>query len=100
MVHLKSKLNSQFELMDMGAPNKIVGIEITQDSNSVTIKQTKYIEIILKNNGLEDAHPVKTPLDPSIRLVKNPEGTEGDQSNTYASLIGSLQYVSCDSNKT
>ena len=79
--------------MDMGELSKIVGIEITQDENSITIKQSAYITEILRNHGMEDTHAVKTPLDLNIKLEKNPEGTNGDQSNLFASLIGSLQYL-------
>ena len=81
MANLKFELKSMFELMDIGESSKIVGIEITQDENSITIKQSAYITEILRNYGMEDAHAVKTPLDLNIKLEKNPEGMNGDQSN-------------------
>ena len=93
MIGMKNDLNLMFKLMDMGEPSKIVGIEITQSENSITIKQEKYIEMILKNHIMSDVHAVKTPLDPNVKLEKNPEETDGDWSNSFASLIGSLQYL-------
>ena len=59
----------------------------------ITISQTKYIETILKIHNMEYSNPVKTPLDLNIKLEKNPEGIDGDQNNSYALLIGSLQYL-------
>jgi len=43
---------------------------------------------------MENANPVKNPLDPKITLKPNSEGKNGDHSNTFACLIGSLQYFS------
>ena len=64
-----------------------------QSENLITIKQEKYIEMILKNHSMSDAHAVKTPLDPNVKLEKNPEETDGDQSNSFVLPIGSLQYL-------
>jgi hypothetical protein len=94
MTHLKADLNNILDLTDIGEPSKIVGIEITRKDNSISISQEKYIESILKREGMEKAHPVKTPLDPNIALIRNPEGENGDRRNAFASLIGSLQYLS------
>ena len=96
--HLKLQLitpdchiNSMFELTNMGEPSKIVSIKITQEEGSITIKQTKYIESTLKQEGMEHTNSVKTPLDPKQTIKPNPEGNK--KSNAYACLIGSLQYL-------
>ena len=79
MTNLKVELNSTFDLTDIGEPNKIVGIEITRRANgSIFISQKQYIESILKQEGMLNASPVKTPLDPKILLESNPEGEEGN----------------------
>lgn len=82
-----------FELTDMGKPSKIVGIEINQHADYIAISQTKYIKSILHKEGMENVNPVSTPLDPNVKLEPNPEAAESNRSNTYASLIGSLQYL-------
>jgi len=65
--------------------------------NSITISQSKYVESILKCEGmdLEKIKPVKSPLDPNVQLVPNPEGTNGDRSKDYASLLRALQFLTC-----
>ena len=93
MSKLAADMHGKFDLTDMGEPSKIVGIEITQDEDSVTISQTKYIEAILKREGMQNAYPVKTPFDHKISLVPNREGGEGNCSNSYVQLIGSLMYL-------
>jgi hypothetical protein len=78
----------------IGKPLKIIGIEITQKPNSIVIMQTNYIELILKQKGMENCHPVKMLLDPNIVITRNPLGKDGDCQNTFTSLIGLLQYLS------
>ena len=43
---------------------------------------------------MSDAHPIKSPLDSKVILKPNPEGENGDRSNAFLCLIGSLQYLS------
>ncbi len=93
MSRLKAELNSMFELTDLGEPTKIVGIEISQRADSLTISQKQYIDAILRKYGMENANPVSTPLDPNEKLKSNEEKRETNRSNDYASLIGSLQYL-------
>ena len=42
---------------------------------------------------MQDANPVSTPLNPNIKIIPNPEGSNGDRSNLFAVLIGKLQYL-------
>ena len=89
----KSDLCTQWEITDLGEPTEIVGVEITQTDNSITISQKVYIESILECEGLSKINSVTTLLDPNIKLVPNPDGNEGNQSNSFARLLGELQYL-------
>jgi hypothetical protein len=93
MDDMKQAIRSEWEVTDLGEPRKIVGIEVTQTPDSLTISQTKYIESILRNEGLEEANPVATPMDPTIKLVPNPQVNEPNRSNSYAKRLGELQYI-------
>jgi len=33
------------------------------------------------------------PFDPNIKLEPNPDGNEGDRSNSFAQLLGELQFI-------
>jgi len=94
MNQIKTDLRSEWEITDMGEPSKIIGIEITRSPNKICISQKHNVESILIRQGLEEANPVTTPLDPKIKLEPNPEGNEGDRSNAYAQLLGELQFIS------
>jgi len=78
---------------DLGEPAKIVGIEITRTADSITISQEKYIEAILKREGMDHANAVSMPMDPNVKLEPNPDGNEGNKSNSYARLLGELQFL-------
>ena len=93
MDKMKSDLKSQWEITDMGEPSKIVGIEITRESEKISISQKVYIESILSREGLIRANAVATPLDANVPIGPNPDGNEGNRSNSYARLLGELQFI-------
>jgi len=90
MERMKNDIRTEWEVTDMGEPTKIMGIEISQTPETISISQKKSIQTILEKQGLADASPVKTPLDPGIKILSNPDGSEGDQSNSFAQLLGEL----------
>jgi hypothetical protein len=42
---------------------------------------------------MQRANPVATPLDPNVLLEPNPDGNEGDRSNSYTHILGELQFL-------
>jgi len=93
MDHMKNTIKSEWEATDMGQPSKIIGIEITFTDDTVIISQQKYIENLLKKECMADANSVAMPMDPHIQLLPNSEDNETNRSNSYAKLIGELQYI-------
>jgi hypothetical protein len=93
MQKMKNDLHSEWDITDLGEPTKIVGIEITRTDNSITISQTQYIEAILKREGLDHVNPVSMPMDPNVKFQPNPDGNEGNCSNSYARVLGELQFL-------
>jgi len=90
---MKEAIKSEWKVTDLGEPSKIIGIEITQSTDSVTISQTKYIESLLEKEGMAQANSVSMPLDPHIPLEANLEFHEPNQSNSYMKLLGEMQYL-------
>jgi len=97
MIELRDKaradIRSKWEVTDLGEPTKIVGIEITMNPDSISISQHKYLENILKNEKMDRCNSVGTPLDPNVLLEPNPEGNEGNWSNSFMRLLGKLQFL-------
>lgn len=71
---VKSQLNSEFKMTDMGQPAYMLGVQIRRDQNegTVSISQGKYIQDILKRFGMQDAHASRIPLTAGIKLEKAP----------------------------
>jgi hypothetical protein len=96
-VELKRKairdIESEWEITDLGTPTKIVGIELVISPESISISSHRYIDSILAREGLDRCSAVSTPLDLNVTIVPNPKGNTGDHSNSYASLLGELQYI-------
>ena len=42
---------------------------------------------------MERANPVATPLDSGTKIDPNPDQADGDECNSYARLLGELQYL-------
>ena len=93
MIKMKKDIQDEWETTDMGEPSKIIGIEITLSKGSISISQKQSIKKILERQGLDTASPVLMPLNPNIKIVSNPDGNKGDCSNSFAQLLGELQYI-------
>jgi hypothetical protein len=61
---LKTHLISEFDMKDLGALNKILGLEITRDikSSVVFLSQQNYIKKVLHRFNMHDANSVSTPI--------------------------------------
>ncbi|XP_019435951.1 PREDICTED: uncharacterized protein LOC109342419, partial [Lupinus angustifolius] len=97
---LKAQLSSEFEMKDLGAGRKILGMEIQRDRKEGTLflSQKKYIEKVLERFGMQNAKPVTTPLAShfklSMALCPQTESENEEMSSVpYASAVGSLMYA-------
>ena len=85
------KMNKEFEMSMFGEIKFFVGLQIQQRNNGIYITQLKYIKEILKKFGMEDTKPVGTPMCIELKLTKDDDSKEVDQT-LYGSMIGKLQY--------
>nr|CBG76267.1 OO_Ba0005L10-OO_Ba0081K17.18 [Oryza officinalis] len=97
---LKAQLSSEFEMKDLGAAKKILGIEITRErqSGELYLSQKGYIEKVLHHFNMHDAKPVSTPLAAHFRLSSDlcPQSdydVKYMSRVSYSSAAGSLMYA-------
>jgi hypothetical protein len=97
---LKSKLEGEFKMMDLGELHYRLGVEFTRDraARTITMSQAKYVEEVLKRFGIEDCKPIGTPLDTKVKFVKlSNEEYDADAprmgSVPYKFAVGSLMYT-------
>ena len=91
--YIQSKLSENFALQNLGDIKQYLGIEIPKDADgNFQLCQSLYIDKTAKEFGLQEAKPVKTPMD--LNRGKGGE-TESLENNTlYHKLIGHLLYIS------
>ena len=66
-----------------------MGFQIYQMKHGIYITQLKYIKEILKTFGLRDSKTVSTPMVTTLKLSKNDDSAEVNQT-LYRSMIGKL----------
>ncbi len=60
---------------------------------SVQQAQKKSIQMILEQQGLANCTLVQMPLDLNVKIKSNPDGNKGERSNSFAQLLGELQFI-------
>ena len=93
LTKMGNDLHAEWKITDLGEPAKIVSIEITCTKDSITLSQKQYIKAILQREGLTKANVVRMPLDPNVALEPNLNGNVRECSNSYAQLLGELQFL-------
>ena len=94
MDYMKRDISSKFDLKDLGELRYFLGVSVQRDSNgSVSLDQSGYSDRILNKFDMNEAKPVSTPVDISMKLVKNDESESVDK-ELYQSAVGSLLYLS------
>lgn len=65
----KVRMNTIFDMSDLGKLNYYLGIEVIQEQDSISIKQETYAEKILEEAGMSQCNPAKWPMDPKLQLT-------------------------------
>ncbi|TXG71884.1 hypothetical protein EZV62_000463 [Acer yangbiense] len=92
---LKSQLRGEFEMKDLGAAKKILGMEIHRDkkADKLFLSHKNYIENILERFGMKDSKPVTTPLAAHFKLSstlssKSKDDEEKMSRVSYVNAVG------------
>lgn len=89
---VKINLQSQFSIKDLGPLKYFLGIEVARCSKGFVISQRKYTLDILEDCHIQDCRPSDFPMEQNLRLMKEDETLEVDESK-YRRLVGRLLYL-------
>jgi hypothetical protein len=99
IVNLKAQLSSEFEMKDLGAAKKILGMEITRDRKSglLFLSQHGYTQKVHHFN-MHDSKPVSTLIAPHFKLSSSQSPSTDSEFEymskvPYSSVVGSLMYA-------
>ncbi|KAJ9542981.1 hypothetical protein OSB04_029487 [Centaurea solstitialis] len=88
----KRSMQLEFERTDLGKMKFFLGVEVSQNSEGISLCQSQYANEVLRRFEMWEANDVKNPILPGTNLMKLTSGK--DVNNTkYMSLIGSLMYL-------
>jgi len=95
---LKKLLSKEFDMKDLGAAKKILGMEISREDGVVHLSQKRYIERVLERFNMHTCKPVSTPLAPHFKLSElqmpqSEDEVEHMSKIPYASAVGSIMYA-------
>ena len=93
---VKQSLSKRFDVKDLGDLNYFLGVQVVQDREKGTcwIGQPTFTKNTLKKYNMEEAKPIKTPVNVSSKLLKASEDSEFFDQTLYQSAVGSLLYLS------
>jgi hypothetical protein len=89
-------ISAGWQIKDLGDVNQILGLQVTRDTESRTLKihQKPYIEALIRELGLQGAKPINTPItDRNILYKTRADEQQADQLR-YQKLIGHLNWIS------
>ena len=92
VVALKSVLDAKFWINDLGSLKYFLGLEIARSNKGINLNQRKFALEILKETGMMDCKPVKSPMEQQLKLSKS-NGELLEDSSQYRRLIGKLMYL-------
>ncbi|KAE8678885.1 Serine/threonine-protein kinase Nek5 [Hibiscus syriacus] len=100
VIGLKTLLSQEFDMKDLGAAKKILGMEICRDRDSrkLRLSQRGYVEKILERFAMSSAKPVSTPLANHFKLSseqcpKTDKEAENMAKVPYSNAVGCLMYA-------
>ena len=100
ILNLKTMLSKEFDMKDLGAAKKILGMEIHRDrqAGKLFVNKKKYVKKVLERFSMQKAKPVSTPLAAhfrlSLQLCPNTEDEVEFMSRVpYANAVGCLMYA-------
>lgn len=88
----KQEMGKKFEMSDLGKLTYYLGIEVSQKSDGIWIKQENYARKILKESKMQDCNPTLCPMEPGTKLSKNDDSPEVNATE-YRKMVGCLRYL-------
>ena len=86
----KTQLQERFRMKDLGELSCFLGIEFCQAGTAITMKQTKYLESVLRRFGMDTCKPRSNPCETNLRAYDSDEPYDP---RTYREAVGSLVYA-------
>lgn len=88
------EMSKTFKLTDQGGIRWLLGTEINQEPEALTIHQRKYLNEVLLRYGMANSKPAATPIEQSGELPEPEDTKKRTDRSLYLGIAGSLNYLS------
>ena len=94
LISTKTQIANAFDSRDLGPASFFLGIDITRDRTTKTIKlsQTRHTTDLLSKFSMTESKPFDTPSTIALKLTADGEPLD-TKTHPYSTLIGSLMYL-------
>ena len=89
---LKSFLDDQFKIKDLGYINLFLGLEFNETNGGMVVNQDKFILDLLQAYSMTDCNPVSAPLPSNLKLFPKMDNPL-KEATSYRQLIGKLNFL-------
>ncbi|CAM9416051.1 unnamed protein product [Discosporangium mesarthrocarpum] len=95
ITHIKRKLLRKYEGRDFGAPQRILGVNISIPEQDISLKQLYAESIVTEGMGSVQVRGASTPLEPGIDMTARRKDEETLDGNIYSypTLVGKLIFL-------
>lgn len=95
ITEVKKLLRKEFSMKDLGPVDYILGMRVIRDreQRTLTLDQSLYINKFFSEYGMENSHPLATPVDGYDALTEACPSDERTDQLAYQQRIGSLMYA-------
>lgn len=90
--HFVQQMHSEFEVRLVGELTYILSLQVKQIEDSIFVTQSKYAKNIVNKFGLDNVRHERTPIVTHLKLLKDENIVDVDQS-IYISMTGSPLYL-------
>ena len=90
---IKQRLNSKFNMKDLGPLSSFLGIHFEQNEDVITMSQSQYLKKILEKFGFENCKLRGTPCETNPDVYNTDTITDEIHPRKYRQMIGSLVYA-------
>ena len=91
ILSVKSFLQSQFHIKDLGMLRYFLGIEVTRSKHGIFLSQKKYALDLLSETGKLGVKPCSSLMVPDVHLTRERKTFEDPE--RYRRLVGKLNYL-------
>ncbi|KAJ9551903.1 hypothetical protein OSB04_015948, partial [Centaurea solstitialis] len=88
----KTSMKEEFDMTDLGDMCYFLGVEVIQRETGIYISQRKFAREILTRFNMEQCNPVKNPIVPGIKVLKD-YGSAAVDPHLYKQMVGCLMYL-------